>query len=227
MVRLWFIPLEPVRGLATGLRDLLTSEELLRADRFRFAVDKDRFLIAHGALRILLGRYLDRSPETVSIQRGGHGKPFVDGSPIRFNLSDTKDAVLIGFTLDEEIGVDIETMSRMVDHAAVTKHYFTVPEEELINSLGKNGKRKFLELWTRKEAVLKASGVGIMDDLRVLKVDSATNEMTITHHDLVRMAAPEYHVLSIPHGPDHVISIATPSPIHRISLHDALPLIRK
>ena len=226
MVRLWFIPLEPVRDLASGLRDLLTSEELLRADRFRHAIDKDRFLIAHGSLRILLGRYLDRSPEMVSIQRGEHGKPFVDGS-LRFNLSDTKDAVLIGFTLDQEIGVDIETMSRTVDHAAVTTHYFSAQEEELINVQGRNGKRKFLELWTRKEAVLKASGVGIMDDLRVLKVDSATNAMTITHHEFVRMAATEYHVLSIPHGPDHVISIATPRPIERISLHDPLPFIRK
>ena len=56
------------------------------------------------------------------------GKPFLQGQTFDFNLSDTKDAVAIAFATRAELGVDIETMTRRVDHDAVSKHYFT-PEE--------------------------------------------------------------------------------------------------
>ncbi|MBK6774278.1 MAG: 4-phosphopantetheinyl transferase family protein, partial [Flavobacteriales bacterium] len=58
-------------------------------------------------------------------------------------------------------------MSRRVDHLSVAEHYFT-PEEIAVIASSADGKRQFLDFWTRKEAVLKASGVGIMDDLKIL-----------------------------------------------------------
>lgn len=190
---------------------LLDVEEHLRADRFRHASDRARYIIAHGLLRAVLGQYLGRPPQDIVLVRGEFGKPFIPGHPVHFNLSDTKDAVLVALAR-HPIGADIETMNRDTDHKRVADHYFTTPEVESIN-VAPDGKRRFLELWTRKEAVLKACGVGLMDDLHSLNVGEAFNEMTISHPDFVRMAAEEYHVRTGYVGTDHLVSIASALPI--------------
>jgi phosphopantetheinyl transferase len=203
-------------------------------------VDRERFIIAHGLLRTLLGERLGARPEELHIARGPYGKPYIEGTDLRFNLSDTKDALLIAFAHGREIGVDIETMTRTVDHMAVGEHYFTPEEILAIREAGSiatlssgtvdppgrlpgavvenTSKRRFLEFWTRKEAVLKASGVGIMDDLRVLRVDGAVNTMTITHEVFMQYAAESYHLRTWHLGEDHIISVAQEGTINGVRL---------
>ncbi len=221
--QLWYTTLDAHRPRVEEYLLLLDPEEQERAARFRFPHDRERFVIAHGLLRSLLGRYLDTPPAELIIARGPYGKPFVLGTDLRFNLSDTKDALLIAFTRGEEIGADIETMARTVDHIGVSEHYFTPDEIGSIHmaEAAGTGKLRFLELWTRKEAVLKASGVGIMDDLRVLSVGDAHNRMTIAHEAFVRDAAAEYHVGTWHLGDQHIISVAGTGPIHAVTLHEA------
>ena len=204
---IWFARLEEMRGRIPEYRTLLDEEEQDRAARFRFEVDRERYIIGHGMLRLLLKRYADVDPMQVRLARGKYGKPYLPDNRLRFNLSDTKDAVLIAFALDEEIGADLETLTRSVDHDAVADHYFTRREVEWINA-SEDRKRRFLELWTRKEAVLKASGVGIMDDLRVLEVHDSCNTMRIMHEAFVADAAQEYVVKTWRLGEEHVVSLA-------------------
>ncbi len=206
-IALHFAPLDALRKNIPTYSELLDPSEHERAGRFRFEVDRERFIIAHGVLRTLLGERLSEDPARIIFSRGPYGKPYLPGSELRFNLSDTKDAMLVGITKGGEIGVDIESMQRRVDHFAVSEHYFTPEEIESI-AIAPDSKRRFLEFWTRKEAVLKASGVGIMDDLKVLRVDAALNRMTISHEAFVRHAAEEYHVRTLSLGDDHLISVA-------------------
>lgn len=208
-VHIWYAPLEALRPRMSAYTELLDPVELDRMARFRFAVDRDRFILGHGLLRSLLGQYLERDPSLIRMARGPYGKPYLERKSLRFNLSDTKDAVLIAFATDMELGADIETMTRDVDHLAVSNHYFTAPEIAGIG-LALDPKRRFLELWTRKEAVLKASGVGIMDDLRILRVDGERNSMLIDHEAFVALAAAQYHVRTWHVGEQHLISIAAP-----------------
>lgn len=215
-VHLWFATLEQLRPRASFYRDLLDPVEAERAQRFRFKQDRERFILGHGVLRELLGRYLKRDGSLIRFSRGPFGKPFLERKKLRFNFSDTKDAILVGFTTGQEIGVDIETMARELDHAAVSEHYFTAPEIAAIQGAGPDAKRRFLDFWTRKEAVLKASGVGIMDDLRVLRVDSEHNVMTIEHEAFVKMAAEEYHVRTWHLHSNHVVSLATEQPFANV-----------
>ena len=184
-----------------------------RAERFRFDVDRERFILGHGLPRSVLGKYLTRDASLVRMARGPFGKPDLERKDLRFNMSDTKDAVLIAFANKLEIGADIETMARDVDHQAVSEHYFTAPEINVINAAEHEGKRRFLEFWTRKEAVLKASGVGIMDDLRALRVDALRNTMMIEHEAFITMAAEEYHVQTLHVGAQHLVSIACPAEV--------------
>jgi 4'-phosphopantetheinyl transferase len=219
-VQLWTALLDAHRDRLAEHAALLDPAERERADRFRFAADRERFTIAHGLLRTLLARQLGARPEELRFARGPFGKPHVEGSDLRFNLSDTKDALLIGITRGPEIGVDMETMARTVDHVAVGEHYFTPEEVESI-ACADDGKRRFLELWTRKEAVLKASGVGIMDDLRLLRVDGAVNRMTIRHEAFMAHAAREYHLHTWHLGTGHILSLASEAPLGGLRLEEA------
>lgn len=208
----WFGTLASLEKRMERYHALLDEEERARADRFRFAKDRDRYILGHGLLRETLGRYLGRPAPELKLLRGEFGKPFLEAHPVHFNLSDTKDAVLVALA-HQPIGADIETMNRQTDHERVAAHYFTPREVSGILHAA-DGKQRFLELWTRKEAVLKACGVGLMDDLHSLEVGSALNRMQITHPDFVRLAAAEYHVRTVLAGEDHVISTATATTGH-------------
>lgn len=216
-VHMWYAPLLGLKERLGAYTELLDPVELDRMNRFRFDTDRERFILGHGLLRTLLGGYLERDPSLIRMARGPFGKPYLERKSLRFNLSDTKDAVIIAFATDMELGADIETMTREVDHRAVSEHYFTVPEVRNIQEAAEP-KRRFLELWTRKEAVLKASGVGIMEDLRVLRVDGERNSMLIEHDAFVAMASPQYHVQTWHVGADHLISLASPEAPVKVEL---------
>lgn len=207
-IALWVATLDELRPYSAEYTDSLDTAERDRMKRFRFDGDRERYVLGHGLLRQLLGTLVGRRAADLQFERGRYGKPFLIDTPITFNMSDTKDAVAIAVGTDRDLGVDIETMSRKVDHDAVGQHYFT-PEEMASIGSSPDQKRRFLDYWTRKEAVLKASGVGIMDDLRVLRVDAPLNRMTITHAAFIAMAAPEYHLRTWHLGESHIISLAS------------------
>lgn len=207
--QVWFATLASLQDREERYHALLDQEELARAERFRFVTDRNRYILGHGLLRETLGRYLGRSAKDLILRRGEFGKPYLEGDPVHFNLSDTKDAVLVALS-HHPISADIETMNRHTDHERVANHYFT-PQEVASIAEAMDGKRRFLELWTRKEAVLKACGVGLMDDLHSLEVGAVLNRLSISHPDFVRLAAAEYHVRTAQVGTDHLVSIATES----------------
>jgi 4'-phosphopantetheinyl transferase len=211
-----FATIAELRDRATDFMQLLDPVEQERHARFRFEVDQERFLLAHGLLRHLLGRYLDTDPAQLRFGRGAHGKPFLQGHPLHFNLSDTKDAIAIAVGT-RPLGIDLETTARTVDHVAVGQHYFTADEQNDI-AQATDGKRRFLELWTRKEAVLKASGVGIMDDLKLLQVNHAVNTLHIGHEAFIALASPAYHLHTWSVGDGHLLSLASAERVEVVHL---------
>ena len=223
-VHAWYAPLDRLDPFRSAWVEHLDPNERDRAERFRFARDRRRFELAHGLLRTILGHYLGRPPRSLAFERGPHGKPALTTGGLEFNLSDTKDAVLVGISSGQAIGADIETSDREVDHLAVGDHYFIPDEMEAIRAAGEGSKERFLLYWTRKEAILKASGVGIMEDLRSLRVDLPFHSARITHPEFMRMAAPGYHVMSLQASPTHVISLAMPGRIQDVLLLDAARL---
>jgi 4'-phosphopantetheinyl transferase len=218
LAHLWFATLDALRPRLAELEALLDPVEQERAQRFRFDHDRTRFVLGHGWLRELLGQYLQRDAGLIRLARGPYGKPYLERKALRFNFSDTKDAIAIAFATELEVGVDVETIARAVDHQAVSGHYFTDAETEAIAAAGEHAKRRFLEFWTRKEAVLKASGVGIMEDLRALRVDRPRNAVLIAHEVFQQMAAPEYHVRTYHIGEGHIVSLASPQEVAEVRL---------
>lgn len=156
------------------LRAVLSAAESIRAARFHFERDRQRYIAGRGILRHILAGYLDTDPADVRLATGRYGKPELDGcaTSLRFNLSHSDDLMLLAITHAREIGVDVEFMKENVPFETLADHYFT-PEDAWDLRLLPADKRawKFYDVWTCTEARLKASGVGLSFGPRIVQPD--------------------------------------------------------
>jgi 4'-phosphopantetheinyl transferase len=152
-------PLFAPDGLAP---DGLAPDEQLRADRFRFDSDRQRFIAARSGMRRILGRYLNRDPGTIEFSYASHGKPFLADRAIEFNLSHSGDWAVLAVAVDRAVGVDIERIKPMADLAKLTARFFVTGEHQRIMQLAEADRAiAFFRTWTCKEAYLKATGEGL------------------------------------------------------------------
>jgi len=169
-VHLWRAPLTPTPELGATL----SPGEWIRAERFHFARDRERFIAGRGLLRTVLAEYLDMDPRDLRFQTGAHGKPALEnsGSALRFNLSHSDDLMLLAVTHAREIGVDLEFMRHDVPFESLADHYFD-PEDAWDLRLLPTAQRawKFYDVWTCTEARLKAHGVGLANGFQVVEPD--------------------------------------------------------
>ncbi len=154
------------------LKEYLSSGELKRADTFHFKKDSRRYIYAHATLRLLLSQYSRTHPQRLDFLLNPAGKPSLTSYPsIRFNLSRTKDMVAIAVALDHDVGVDIEKCVPLENLNNVAKKIMTGHEFDSFNALGEVERLSFFyKCWVRKEAVVKAWGKGIDDNLDKLDV---------------------------------------------------------
>jgi 4'-phosphopantetheinyl transferase len=174
-IHLWRVDLASVRH---DLRRALSLEERERSERFLREQDRRLWIGAHGVLRVLLGRYLERDPGSLRFTGGTHGKPKLVENPsessaaagrtsaeparIRFNLSHSDRLALLAFTRSGEIGVDVEVSRRPINQLALAARAFGADEARHLAALSPAlRKREFLQSWVRHEAELKCRGTGI------------------------------------------------------------------
>ena len=154
------------------LRQLLTTDEIERAERFYFEHHQVDFVVARGLLRMLLERYLGHPAGALRFDYSSFGKPSLEPefrqppnskSILHFNLSHSADYVLYAFVLDHEIGVDIEYVKRDFPCLQVAENFFSAQEQTFLRSLATPQEQyeAFFNCWTRKEAYIKAQGEGL------------------------------------------------------------------
>ncbi len=146
--------------------NILSPDEQLKASGFFHEKDRISFLTRRTALRILLSKYLGIEAAGVEFLPGENKKPIIKpdlNSGLQFNLSHSGDLVLIAIS-DSAVGIDVERSDPDFNFEEVLVHSFSEQEIEFINRSG-NRRQLFYELWTRKEALIKASSKGIDDDL--------------------------------------------------------------
>jgi len=156
----------------TRLETRLSPEEQARASRFRFERDRNAFVTAHGLLRFALRQATGRADWSFEI--GLHGKPRLvarGGVPTPlFSLTHTPGLAACGLSFAGPIGVDAELRDRTADVASVAERCFAPDERRRLEAAGPDRNRRFIELWTLKEAVAKALGQGLAMDLRTFSV---------------------------------------------------------
>ncbi len=143
---------------------VLSDEERARAGRFRFARDGQRFMSAHVALRELLAAYTGLRAEALRFVTSAFGKPSLPDQPrTRFSLSHSQGLGLIAIGGRGPLGADVEWLRTVPDAPALAAQHFTRRENEALAALPAHERnRAFLTCWTRKEACLKAIGLGLM-----------------------------------------------------------------
>lgn len=173
-IQLWQTSLTPPPTRLAALAATLNDHERERANRFRWPEQRDRFIAGRGWLREVLGTCLDHPPEALQFSHGLQGKPILAGTAARtglhFNLSHSGDRALCAVAR-REVGVDLETLDRRVDYAAVAQRICSLREWAIFQSLpSTETKAAFFACWTRKEAVAKAIGQGLATGMNTLEV---------------------------------------------------------
>ncbi len=174
---LWLLGLADAAGLEREHALLLSAEEIARAERFLRAEDRRRFILTRAALRSLLGAATGRGPKDIAFATGANGKPYLadDSGPHfrgpHFNVSHSGAHALIGIS-DRPIGVDIELMRDNLDELELARSFYCADEHEFLSGLAGAARIEgFYKIWTCKEAVLKAFGVGITTHLKDFSVE--------------------------------------------------------
>jgi 4'-phosphopantetheinyl transferase len=196
-VQAWLVPLESSARLALA-QPLLSPAERGRGERFATEAGRRGFILSHGALRCILSGYTRSDPSELRFAYTPRGKPFLDSknaAGIHFNLSHSGDLALIAVAVGRRVGVDLELVQERSDAHEIARTYWAAAEQHALRQVPPAEQcRTFYRLWTRKEAVLKASGQGITDGLRApdvsvgLRVEVAGSRWLLFDLD----PAPEY-----------------------------------
>lgn len=179
--QLWQVDLDAAPA-PEALASLSPAEEA-RAARFVFRRDRERYVAAHAALRQLLSFPAGRPAAELAFAEGEFGKPaLVDCPGLQFNLSHSGGMALIAIGRGFEIGVDVELERAVPDALELAANYFTPDELRMLAALPADARdHAFLVGWTRKEAFLKALGLGITVDLRSVEVGLQNVERSVKY----------------------------------------------
>lgn len=184
LVRVWVIPVDVPRELAASCLEVLDDGERARAAAFLNARDRQRFTVAHGALRILAGAQLSARSSALSWIPGRYGKPELapPWSGLHTSLSHSLDLIAVAISADRPVGVDIQHLVPSLDTVGMSGRFFPRDEAEYV-AAGRDVRARadrFARLWVRKEAVVKAAGGRIWSNLRI----------AVRARDVVRCAEP-------------------------------------
>ena len=177
-VHVWRASLQLDTPRVEALRRTLSAEERHREERFRFQADRVRYTAAHGLLREILARYLGVPAIALEFVQGEHGKPALIAprcaGRLRFNLSHSEDLALVAVALDREVGVDLESLVQQVEAVEIASQFFAAREALALGRISADRRGvAFLRMWTRKEALSKAIGIGLAAGAPTLNGDWA------------------------------------------------------
>ena len=173
-VHTWCTSLDVPPEASARLYATLSPDERTRSARFRFERDQQRFIVARGVLRDLLGRYLQTQPGQIRFVYNAFGKP--DLSPdlanrLKFNLSHSAGLALIAIATASNVGVDLEYIRAQSDHADIARWFFSAAECDYLVAVPRHlHAGTFFSCWTKKEAYLKACGEGLAIPLNSFSV---------------------------------------------------------
>jgi 4'-phosphopantetheinyl transferase len=164
-VHVWLISVLAELAHLEDWAGILTLEEMARARSFVFEKDKNRYIVARGLLRRILGGYLGEKPEAVLFATRKRQKPVLAGAGsggLAFNISHSKDYIIYAVARDREVGIDIEHLRPFENCDQIVNQFFSKNEiREYFALPDRLRQRAFFTCWTRKEAFLKAVGEGL------------------------------------------------------------------
>lgn len=164
-VHVW--PLLIGAGTAAEMAPLLTPDEKEHSERYVFSAGQESFVAGRGLLRRVLGDYLDTDPRRLLLKADRHGKPRLAGrwaGDLDFSVSHSGAIVLVAVGRGS-VGIDVEEIRGDVAYEQIVSRFFSAAEREALESLPAASRmRAFFNCWVRKEAYVKAKGLGLTMD---------------------------------------------------------------
>ncbi len=178
----WRAALTQPEAVFQKLQASLSSDELERASRFQFEKHRRRFVLARGALRDVLSRYLGLAANQITFAYEARGKPrladAINSDNLCFNLTHAEELALCAVTHGRMLGVDVEHVHPMEDAEQIARRFFSPREAEQFCALPLEQKLiAFFHCWTRKEAFIKALGEGLSHPLHQFEVSFLPGEL--------------------------------------------------
>jgi 4'-phosphopantetheinyl transferase len=211
-----------------NLEDLLSPDEMQRANRFRFPEHRRRFIIGRAYLRQLLSAYLAIEGGEVNFNYSLQGKPALapgHDSNIFFNVSHSEDIAAFAFTKEHSIGVDVEVIRYDIDATGIPRRFFSSAEQTTLAALEGEAKfRGFFNCWTRKEAYVKAVGSGLSLPLRDFDVSLAPGDparLLATRPD--QKQAARWSMASLDFGQTCAAAVVVEGPITKLHISKFAP----
>jgi 4'-phosphopantetheinyl transferase len=185
-VHSWCASLDVPPETSARLYETLTPDERARSARFQFEHDQQRFIVARGVLRDLLGRYLQTPPSQIRFVYNPFGKPELGpefANRLKFNLSHSGRLALIAIATASDVGVDLEYIRAESDYVDIARRFFSPAEVDYLIALPSHlYAESFFSCWTKKEAYLKACGEGLGIPLNSFSVPLTTNPAHAPEH---------------------------------------------
>lgn len=235
-VHIWITVPQIIANLdiLNSYRDLLSSDELIRVDRYKFEKDRNNALITRAFVRDLLSKYSGIKAKELVFETGVNGKPELKNSsiPIKFNLSHTKDMIICAITLNNNIGCDVENIHRKIDVKSIAKRYFGENEyKDILSQPEELQKARFFKFWTLKEAFVKSTGDGLAKDLSDITFTIGAPTETFFNKNITLTYKNNkmencFHCIILP-DPDHCLSLSVNASDEKlnISLFKGDPLL--
>jgi 4'-phosphopantetheinyl transferase len=161
-IRVWIIDTDIAPDTAERYERLLDEGEFAHAADFLRERDRRRYLVAHGARRVILGGELGVEPESLTFAADANGKPALTGAGHVPHISLAHDGALalLAVAATREVGVDVRQLTESLDPVDMSERYFLPFEARYVaggHDLLEQTDR-YARLWTRKEAAAKVAG---------------------------------------------------------------------
>jgi 4'-phosphopantetheinyl transferase len=222
-VHVWRVPLEFSPTGVNWLSQVLSKDERDRADRFHFDSDRNHFIVARAWLRIIIGSYLRVKPADLEFDYSNYGKPslakpFAEVTGLNFNLAHSGELAVFGMTLGRQIGIDLERISCKLTYEELAQRFFSSSEIARLSSLPQAARRRaFFDCWTRKEAFIKAKGLGLSLALDQFDVALGADEPALLCTRWDQSEADRWSLRALDVDPDYVGALAVEGKASQLS----------
>jgi 4'-phosphopantetheinyl transferase len=221
-VEVWRVSLELSSAAESAAAKLIPPDELAHINSYRRPEIRLRQLLAHAAVRSVLAERSGLEPLALRFSTGPHGKPLLalNEGALHFNLSHSGELALIAVSASVEVGVDVEHIRPIHDVSRLAERFFTAAEASALAALPEADRNTaFFRMWTRKEALLKATGQGIANGLQCFEV-SCEPEGGLLAWDGGPEKAAKWMLHTWNPAEDYVATVATPRPDVHLELRE-------
>ncbi len=165
-IHIWLNFLNLHQAKLKHLYPLLSSAEKARSEEFSHFRARKNYIASHGFLHSVLAYYLERPAAEIQFSQGEKGKPFItleqNPQQLQFNLSHSQNLAILAVCREQSVGIDIECNQRVSDWSGIARRFFTPNEQQALFALPEaQQKDAFYQIWTRKEAHMKVTGLGL------------------------------------------------------------------